>query len=106
MGHPQPSTPVHVDSKRAFGILNETFQQRKSRSMNMRFFWVRVRVKQGQFRIFWGKETNNLADYFTKHHPPTHHRQMQGTYVLNHIFCRYSSSIVNGLHGLVSTRLC
>ena len=47
IGHPQPATSVHVDNKCAVGILNETFQQRKSKSMDMRFFWVRDRVKQG-----------------------------------------------------------
>ena len=53
--------------------------------MDMRFFWVRDRIKQGQFRIFWEKGASNFADYFTKHHPPAHHKQMRGTYVLNHI---------------------
>ena len=52
MGHPQLAKPVHVDNKCAVGILDETFQQRKSKSMDIRFFWVRDRVKQGQFRIF------------------------------------------------------
>ena len=85
MGHPQPATPVHVDNKCAVGILNETFRQRKSKSMDMRFYWVRDRVKQKQFRIFWEKGASNLADYFTKHFPPSHHKEMRGTYVLNQI---------------------
>jgi hypothetical protein len=28
---------------------------------------------QAQFRIYWRPEKSNLADYFTKHHPPPHH---------------------------------
>ena len=51
--------------------------------MDMRFFWVRDRLKQGQFRIFWEKGASNLADYFTKHHPPAHHKKIRGSYVLN-----------------------
>ena len=47
--------------------------------MDMRFFWVRDRLKQGQFRIFREKGASNLADYFTKHHSPAHH----SSYVLN-----------------------
>ena len=35
MSHPQPATPVHVDNACAVGIINETFQQRKSKSMDM-----------------------------------------------------------------------
>ena len=28
---------------------------------------------QGQFRYYWRPGTQNLADYFTKHHPASHH---------------------------------
>ena len=85
MGHPQPATPVHVDNACAVGILNETFRQRRSKSMDMRFYWVRDRIRQNQFRIFWEKGSSNLADYFTKHFPPSHHRKMRSTYLLNSI---------------------
>ena len=27
--------------------------------------------------VYWGKGTNNDANYFTKYHPPIHHRQMR-----------------------------
>ena len=80
MRHPQPATPVHVDNACAVGIINETFRQRKSKSMDMRFYWIRDRVKQNQFRIFWEKGSSNLADYFTKHHPTVHHRKMRTKY--------------------------
>ena len=83
MRHPQPATPVHVDNACAVGIINETFRQRKSKSMDMRFYWIRDRVKQNQFRIFWEKGSSNLADYFTKHHTPAHHRKMRSTYLIN-----------------------
>ena len=86
MSHPQPATPVHVDKKCAVGILNETIQQRKSKSIDARFLWVRDRVKQGQFRVFGGKGDSNLADYLTKHQFLVHHTKMRGTYVPNNIF--------------------
>ena len=65
--HPQPATPVHVDDTCAVGILNETFRQRKSKSMDIQFYWIRDRIHQNQFRIFWGKGSSNLANYFSKH---------------------------------------
>ena len=49
--------------------------------MDMRFYWVQDRVQQGQFRIHWQKGELNLADYFTKHHPPSHHIKMRPTYI-------------------------
>ena len=33
----------------------------------MRFYWVKDRVQQGQFHIYWAPGTSNYADYFTKH---------------------------------------
>jgi hypothetical protein len=34
--------------------------------MDMRFHWVRDRVRQGQFNIQWRPGAVNLADFFTK----------------------------------------
>ena len=41
--------------------------------MDMQFYWVQDRVKQGQFHVYFGPSNDNLADYFTKHHTATHH---------------------------------
>ena len=49
--------------------------------MDMRFYWIRDRVKQGQFKVLWQKGSTNLADYFTKHHPPSHHKTMRQIYI-------------------------
>ena len=43
----------------------------------MRFYWVRGRIQQSYFRVFWEGGKKNLADYFTKHHPIWHHRTKQ-----------------------------
>ncbi len=49
MGHPQPPTPVHVDNSTAVGIANDTVKKQRSRSMEMRFFWVTDQVKRKQY---------------------------------------------------------
>jgi hypothetical protein len=49
--------------------------------MDMRFYWIKDRVKQGQFKIYWGPGFQNLADYFTKHHSPAHHKQIRDVYI-------------------------
>ena len=74
MGHPQPPTPIRTDNSTAAGITNNTIRQRRSRSMDMRFYWVRDRVQQGQLIVYWGPGKDNLGDFYTKHHPPTHCR--------------------------------
>eukprot|EP00957_Ditylum_brightwellii_P072206 5489128-Ditylum_brightwellii.AAC.1 len=53
MGHPQPPTPIMTDNSTASGIANSSIKQRRSRAIDMRFYWVKDRVQQGQFFIFW-----------------------------------------------------
>jgi hypothetical protein len=45
--------------------------------MDMRFHWLRVRKSQDQLKIYWQPGKMNLADYFTKHHPPNHHTNVR-----------------------------
>jgi hypothetical protein len=49
--------------------------------MDMHFYWIKDRVKQGQFNVYWGPGYQNLADYFTKHHSPAHHKRMREIYI-------------------------
>ena len=83
IGHPQPPTPVEVDNQCTVGILTDIVKQKWSKSMNMRFFWARNRIRQGQFFIYWRPGKNNRADYFTKHHAPLHHKKMRSIYLVN-----------------------
>jgi hypothetical protein len=81
MGHAQPATPVVTDNSTAAGIANDTIKQRCSKAMDMRFYWVRDRVRQKQFKIHWKKGSLNHADYFSKHHPTSHHRSVRSTFL-------------------------
>ena len=47
----------------------------------MRLHWLRDREAQRQFQFFWEKGNCNYADYFTKHHPISHHKTIRSTYV-------------------------
>ena len=51
MGHPQPPTPMEVENETAIGFLKITMKQKRSKAIDMRFYWVRDRVKQNQFLI-------------------------------------------------------
>jgi hypothetical protein len=79
MGHPQPATPVQVDNSTADGIVNSRVQPKRTKAMDMRFHWLRDRaINQNQFRFYWRPGAQQRADYWTKHHPPAHHRNMRG----------------------------
>jgi hypothetical protein len=68
LGHKQPPTPMKTDNTTATGYINGTIKQKRTKAMYMRFYWIKDRVKQGQFKIYLGPGFQNLADYFTKHH--------------------------------------
>ena len=82
MGHPQPGpTPIQTDNTVACGIATDTVKMKRTKAMDMRFYWIRDRVRQGQFRVHWKRGSANYGDYFTKHHPPSHHKEVRPTYL-------------------------
>jgi hypothetical protein len=85
LGHSQGPTPIQFDNKCAVGILNDTMTQKRSKAMDMHFYWLRDRAAQGQYHLHWKRGEHNLADYPTKHHPTSHHRNMRHIYVANYV---------------------
>jgi hypothetical protein len=81
LGHKQPPTPVHCDNKTATGIANDTVKKQRSRSMEMRFFWIGDQVKRQLFKVHWHPGQENLADYFTKHFDAKHHQAVRQWYL-------------------------
>jgi hypothetical protein len=78
LGHIQHPTPLRTDNSTAFGILNETIKQNRSKAMYMRYHWLTDRVRQKQFDVYWRPGRENLGDYHTKHHSAQHHTDMRG----------------------------
>ena len=81
LGHSQPPTPIFTDNLTSQGLANESLKMGQSKFMDMRFHLIRDRIKQGHFQILWLPGSNNKADYFSKHHSPTHHRKMRPIYL-------------------------
>ena len=79
LGHPQPPTPIKTDNSTATGFVHNNIHQKRSKSWDMRYHWLRDRQTQQQFNIYWDKGTNNHADYFTKHHPAKYHQEIRRT---------------------------
>jgi hypothetical protein len=84
LGNPHPPTPMETDNTTATVYSNGTMKQKLTKAMDMRFYWIKDRVKQGQFNVYWGPGYQNLADYFTKHHSPAHHKRMRELYIHTH----------------------
>ena len=81
MGHPQPATKVKTDNMTARSILTGTIKQKRSKAIDMRFYWLKDQQEQGQLDIIWEPGKQNLADYSTKHHAVSHHRILRCIYL-------------------------
>ena len=51
ISHAQPPTPIVTDNSTACGIANNNVKQRRSKAMDMQYYWILDRVKQGQYII-------------------------------------------------------
>jgi hypothetical protein len=81
MGHPQPPTPIATDNTTAHSIANDTCKQRRSKAMDMRFYWTKDRVTQRHIQVYWAPGKGNMADYHTKHHHHKHHMFIRPYYL-------------------------
>ena len=75
---------------------------KKSKAWDMQLHWLQDKENQRFFKVFWDKGKNNGADYFTKHHPTVHHRQIRAskTYIRDNLN-------VNSLKNMfMSARVC
>ena len=79
--HLQPKTQVHCNNTTAVSIGNITVKRQRSRSMEMRYFWVCDKVAQDAYNVRWHPGQGNLADYQSKHHPGVHHQAVSPWYL-------------------------
>ena len=83
LGHTQNKTPVITDNSTTKSFVHSEMRVKRSKIWDMRFNWLRDRTAQKQFDIKWDKGIRNMADYFTKHHPPSYHRLKRSDYILH-----------------------
>ena len=69
LGYPQQATTIMIDNTVAEGLAADTVNSKRSKSMDVRFFWLRDRIKQGQFAVQHLAGRWNIADFFTKSLP-------------------------------------
>jgi hypothetical protein len=85
LGHIQPPTPLQTDNAMADGVINSKVQPKQTNAMDMRFHWLQDQICQRQFCIYWQPGKLNYANYWTKHHPETHHCNMWKEFLMPHI---------------------
>ena len=67
MGHKQPPTPIQTDNTTALGFVSKNLQPKATKSTDMKYWKMRNRSDQKEFRYYWGKGGGNKANYWTKH---------------------------------------
>ena len=81
LGHSQGPSLIVSDNLVGVNILNGTAKSKRSRSMDLRFFWVKDRISQKQFKLAWAPGLHNLADYVSKIHPGKTYIALRPTFV-------------------------
>jgi hypothetical protein len=82
LGYPQGATHIISDNSFVCDLVSGDCKAKKSRCMDMRFFWLKDRVEQGQFCVKWHGREQNIADYFTKDLPTKLFAEMRPYIVL------------------------
>ena len=74
--HHQPPTIMLCDNKCAEGIATDTVKAKRTKSIDMKYHWIRDRIRQNHFQVTWRAGADNLADFFTKPLPVHSHRTL------------------------------
>jgi hypothetical protein len=85
LGQIQPPKPLQTDNAMADGIINSKLQPKQTKAMDMRLHWLRDQECQQQFCLYWQPGKLNYANYWTKNHPETHHRNTWKEFLTPHI---------------------
>ena len=89
LGHSQSPTPIKTDNAIANNFVHNNMHLRKSKTWNIRFYWLHDHETQRHIKVHWKRgldETDpNFADYHTKHHSTIHHRGIRPLYVRDKI---------------------
>ena len=108
MGHQQQATEIITDNSTSNGIMRVTIKQKRTKSMDVRFYWFRDQVEQKHLEVKCKPGHINLCDYFTKHHKPTHHWSTRQSNLVNDIIavqelilqgCAKTRNLGSGEHG-------
>ncbi len=77
LGHLQPRTPIQTNTSTAHALLTNKILPKALKAMDMQFHWLGCRSAQDQYRFYWRPGPQNIADYWTKHHPTNHHKSFR-----------------------------
>ncbi len=82
LGYPQDSpTRMRCDNQCAVGLANNTVKPKRSKAIDMRYHWIRDKVKNSCIDVYWWPGVENLADFFTKALPVHNFEELKPNFV-------------------------
>ena len=81
MNRLQSPTLIQLENYTIVGIANEAIKKIMSKEMDMRLYWIRCRIKQYQFIIYWKPGIYNLGNKPTNHHSQANHIMVRPVYL-------------------------
>ena len=100
LGHPQQATPIKTDNATAASFVKDMLKQKRSKVWDMRYHWLSEQQNLKTFDIHWDKGSRNLADYHTKHHPPSYHKKVREKYILKGFLTYFAKRTQGCVHTL------
>ena len=87
LGHPQTIITLRADNSTTETFSNSTLKEKKSKAWDIHLYWIKYRMNNKEFHIYWYAEAEIFTDYFTKYISPTYHQAIRPTYILknNHM---------------------
>ena len=70
MRYTQGLTLIRCDNLCAIGLANDDIKMKRIKYVDIKYHWIRSRVRSGDFTVSWIGSNLNRADYFTKNLPP------------------------------------
>jgi hypothetical protein len=99
LGHNQPPTPLRTDNSTAFGVLNETIKNKRSKAMDMRYHWLTYRVPKKQFEIFIGDQDVKISAIITQNIIQRNITKIcADSYYIRQIVFRFCEGVLNFSH--------
>ena len=82
LGHLQSAVPIKTDNATAASFVTDNLKMKRSKAWDVRYHWLSEQQKEKKLNIYWDSGNNNIADYHSKHHSPSHHQNVREKYIL------------------------
>ena len=106
MDHKQPETHLKIDNSTTGVFLKSGMKPKHPKTRDIKWYWLRDKEVLDQLIVYWYRGTNNENDYFTKHHPQIHHRQMKPCYIHTSNLARTITQTIRLCEGVLNLVPC